>query len=63
MGADAGGGRLCGPVLCGVGGVYVCASLVWLWLAEGQRTDRWDLTGSAIMLTGAAVILFAPRGA
>ena len=46
-----------------LGGVYVCASLVWLWLAEGQRPDRWDLTGGAIVLTGAAVILFAPRGA
>ena len=44
-------------------GVYVCASLVWLWLAEGQRPDRWDLTGGVIVLAGAAVILFAPRAA
>ena len=45
------------------GGVYVCASLFWLWLAEGQRPDRWVLTGGAIVLAGAAVILFAPRAA
>lgn len=45
------------------GGVYVCASLVWLWLAEGQRPDPWDVTGGVIVLLGAAVILFAPRAA
>lgn len=45
------------------GGVYIAASLLWLWLAEGQRPDRWDLVGAAICLVGAAVILLAPRGA
>ena len=45
------------------GGVYVCASLFWLWFAEGQRPDRWDLAGGVIVLAGATVILFAPRAA
>jgi small multidrug resistance family-3 protein len=45
------------------GGVYIVASLVWLWAVEGQVPDRWDLTGAAICLVGAAVILWAPRGA
>jgi small multidrug resistance family-3 protein len=26
------------------GGVYILASLAWLWLAEGKRPDRWDCT-------------------
>ncbi len=43
------------------GGVYIAASLVWLWLAEGQRPDRWDLIGGAICLLGAAVIVLGPR--
>ncbi|MBL0936875.1 MAG: YnfA family protein [Rhizobiaceae bacterium] len=43
------------------GGVYIAASLVWLWAFEGMRPDRWDLTGAAICLVGAAVILFGPR--
>jgi small multidrug resistance family-3 protein len=43
------------------GGVYIVASLMWLWLVEGQRPDHWDLTGAAICLIGATVILFAPR--
>lgn len=44
------------------GGVYVAASVGWLWAVEGVRPDRWDLTGSAIVLLGAAVVLFGPRG-
>lgn len=52
-----------GRAYAAYGGVYVAASLAWLWLAEGQRPDRWDLTGGIICLIGAAVILFVPRGA
>ena len=45
------------------GGVYIVASLGWLWAVEGFRPDRWDLTGAAICLIGAAIILWAPRPA
>ena len=51
-----------GRAYAAYGGVYVAASLLWLWLAEGVRPDRWDLTGGAVVLLGAAVILFGPRG-
>jgi len=44
------------------GGVYIAASLFWLWAVEGARPDRWDLAGGAVCLGGAAIILFAPRG-
>jgi small multidrug resistance family-3 protein len=44
------------------GGVYIAASLVWLWGVEGVRADRFDLAGAALALLGAAVILWAPRG-
>ena len=44
------------------GGVYIAASLCWLWLAEGQAPDRWDLIGTLLCLVGAAVIYFGPRG-
>jgi len=45
------------------GGVYIAASLVWLWAVEGARPDRWDVIGAVICLIGAAVILFGPRAA
>ena len=50
-----------GRAYAAYGGVYILASLVWLWLVEGNRPDRWDILGAAICLTGAAIILFAPR--
>jgi small multidrug resistance family-3 protein len=50
-----------GRAYAAYGGVYILASLTWLWLAEGMRPDRWDLTGALICLAGAAVILLAPR--
>ncbi|MDR5651209.1 YnfA family protein [Ruixingdingia sedimenti] len=52
-----------GRAYAAYGGVYVAASLVWLWAVEGARPDRWDLAGAALVLAGAGVILFAPRGA
>lgn len=51
-----------GRVFAAYGGVYIVASLAWLWRVEGLRPDRWDLTGAAICLVGAAVIVFGPRG-
>jgi small multidrug resistance family-3 protein len=52
-----------GRAYAAYGGIYIAASLLWLWLAEGVRPDRWDTLGAAICLAGASVILFAPRGA
>lgn len=50
-----------GRAFAAYGGVYIAASLVWLWLVEGLRPDRWDLTGGIICLAGAAIILAGPR--
>jgi small multidrug resistance family-3 protein len=50
-----------GRAYAAYGGVYIAASLGWLWWIEGVRPDRWDLTGAAICLAGAAVILFGSR--
>ena len=51
-----------GRAYAAYGGVYIAASLLWLWVLEGVRPDRWDLIGATICLSGAGVILLAPRG-
>jgi small multidrug resistance family-3 protein len=51
-----------GRAYAAYGGVYIAASLVWLWLAEGRRPDPWDLAGGALALLACGLILFAPRG-
>jgi small multidrug resistance family-3 protein len=43
------------------GGIYICASLFWLWSVEGIRPDRWDIAGAALCLISTCVILLGPR--
>jgi small multidrug resistance family-3 protein len=50
-----------GRTYAAYGGVYVATAIVWLWLVERQRPDRWDLIGVAICLIGMAIIVLAPR--
>ncbi len=50
-----------GRTYAAYGGVYIASALLWLWLAEGTRPDRWDMVGTAICLAGAAIILWGPR--
>ena len=52
-----------GRAYAAYGGIYVVASIGWLWLLEGARPDRWDVTGAAVILVGAAIILFGARAA
>ena len=51
-----------GRAFAAYGGVYIAASLLWLRFAEGHLPDRWDLAGGLVCLSGAALILFGPRG-
>ena len=51
-----------GRAYAAYGGVYIVASLLWLWLVDGTAPDRWDIAGGALALVAAAIILFAPRG-
>ncbi|WP_239451621.1 YnfA family protein [Elioraea rosea] len=50
-----------GRAYAAYGGVYIAASLLWLWAVEGLRPDRWDIVGAAVCLAGAAIILLGPR--
>jgi small multidrug resistance family-3 protein len=50
-----------GRTFAAYGGVYIVASLLWLWTIEGQRPDKWDILGAIFCITGAVVILFGQR--
>jgi small multidrug resistance family-3 protein len=50
-----------GRAYAAYGGIYIAASLGWLWTIEGTRPDRWDAIGATICVVGAAIILFGPR--
>lgn len=50
-----------GRAYASYGGIYIAMSLIWLWLAEGIRPDRWDIAGAAVCLIGADVIIAGPR--
>lgn len=49
-----------GRAFAAYGGVYIAASLIWLWSVEGIRPDRWDFIGASICLVGAGLILLGP---
>ncbi|KAA5604233.1 YnfA family protein [Roseospira marina] len=53
---------LAGRAYAAYGGIYIVASLVWMWGVEGSRPDRWDVAGAILCVCGAGVILFGPRG-
>ena len=50
-----------GRAYAAYGGVYIVASILWLWIIEGSRPDRWDVLGATTCLAGTVIILFGPR--
>jgi small multidrug resistance family-3 protein len=52
-----------GRAYAAYGGIYIAASLLWLWRVENQRPTMTDLLGAVIAIAGALVIVgLAPRG-
>ncbi|OFW15084.1 MAG: hypothetical protein A3H29_08830 [Acidobacteria bacterium RIFCSPLOWO2_02_FULL_67_21] len=51
-----------GRAYAAYGGIYILASVFWLWLIEEQRPSSSDLIGAAIAVAGALVIIgVAPK--
>ena len=51
-----------GRTYAAYGGIYVATAIAWIWLAEGQQPDRWDVIGAGVSVVGMGIIFFAPRG-
>lgn len=52
-----------GRAYAAYGGIYIAASVAWLWMVESRTPDRWDVVGALTCLAGAFVILNGPRPA
>lgn len=51
-----------GRTYAAYGGIYIAASLLWLWVIEGQRPNTTDMIGAGVAIAGALVIIgFATR--
>jgi small multidrug resistance family-3 protein len=51
-----------GRAYAAYGGIYIAASLGWLWAVEAQRPSLADLLGAGMAIVGALVIIgFAAR--
>jgi small multidrug resistance family-3 protein len=44
------------------GGIYVVASLAWLYFVERQLPNKWDLLGVVMCLIGTLIILLGAHG-
>ncbi|MBL6456090.1 YnfA family protein [Belnapia sp. T6] len=49
-----------GRAFAAYGGVYIAASLAWMWAVEGEMPDGRDLAGALLCLAGAGIILARP---
>ena len=50
-----------GRAFAAYGGIYIVASLLWLWAVEKVRPNYFDLLGAIFCLAGAAIILLGAR--
>lgn len=51
-----------GRAYAAYGGIYIAASLVWLWVVENQRPTSTDVMGAAVAVLGALIVIgFAGR--
>ena len=41
----------------------MAVAVIWMWVVDGVRPDRWDVIGAAVTLAGMTIIFFAPRSA
>ena len=53
---------MAGRAYAAYGGIYIAASLMWLWLVEGEPSTKTDMFGAGLAIIGALVIIgLAPR--
>jgi small multidrug resistance family-3 protein len=50
-----------GRAYAAYGGIYIVASLLWMFVIERTVPGRWDFAGGAVSLLGALIIIYGHR--
>ncbi|AWZ02034.1 MAG: YnfA family protein [Rhodobiaceae bacterium] len=50
-----------GRAYAAYGGIYIVASLLWMFVIERTVPDRWDFAGGVVSLLGALIIIYGHR--
>ncbi len=50
-----------GRVYAAYGGIFIVLSILWGWKIDQTVPDFYDILGGILALTGAAIIMYAPR--
>ena len=50
-----------GRVYAVYGGVFIISSILWGFVVDKKRPDRFELIGAALALIGATIMMYAPR--
>jgi len=50
-----------GRVYATYGGIFIVMALLWAWVVDGFRPDKYDILGALIALIGVCIIYYAPR--
>jgi small multidrug resistance family-3 protein len=50
-----------GRVYSAYGGIFIAVSIIWGLIIDKKKPDSYEIIGSAIAVTGAAIIFYAPR--
>ena len=43
------------------GGVYIFVALLWLWIVENHRPNRWDIIGVTVSIIGMSIIVLGSQ--
>lgn len=50
-----------GRVYAAYGGIFIISSIIWGFMIDKKKPDRYELIGAVVVLVGAVIIMYAPR--
>ena len=48
-------------VYAAYGGIFIVSSIIWGFIVDRKKPDRYEIIGAGIALLGAAIIMYVPR--